>query len=445
MARAPHLPAALLVVGLNHRTAPLSLRDRIFVEDAEVPALIECLRAEGVAEAAVMSTCDRVEVHAMAEDHARAAQAILAALSRRAGPDADAVAAHAYTLHGRAALAQICAVAASLDSQIVGEPQVLGQMRAAHGVARKAGGVGPGLEVAYDTAYAAAKRVRAETAIAEGPASMAAVAVRLAHDLHGDLDRCGALLIGDGELGALVAMRLKGAGLARLTVAAPRSMRAEAAAQELGGHAAPFEALDDALDDADVVLCTVGGRRHVLAAAALEAALRRRRRRPVLVFDLAVPGDAEPAIEAVEEAFLYTLDDLERLAAQGRARREEAAAAARRIVEEACDGLAAERGARQAGPSVTALRSRFTEIRDAVLAEAGSADAAEVARRLVNRLLHDPSEGLRAIARDEGDAAREEAERLLRRLFALDNPPSGDDVPDSRDTAGSDTEGDEGP
>ncbi len=443
MARPPDLPSALLVVGLNHRTAPLSLRDRIFVDEGEVPALIACLRAEGVSEAAVMSTCDRVEVHAVAGDHARARQAILAALGQRAGPDAGAVAAHAYTLHGREALAQICAVAASLDSQIVGEPQVLGQMRVAHDVARTAGGVGSGLEAAYEAAYAAARRVRTETAIAEGPSSMAAVAVRLAHDLHGDLDRCGALLVGDGDLGALVAMRLKGAGLVRLTVAAPRPMRAEAAAQELGGHVAPLEVLDDALDDADLVMCTLGGRRHILTAAAVEAALRRRRRRPMLVFDLAVPGDVEPGVARVEEAFLYTLDDLERLAAQGRARREEAAEAARRIVEEACDGFTAERGARQAAPAVTALRSRFAEIRDAVLAEAGQADAAEVARRLVNRLLHDPSEGLRAIARDEGEAAREEAERLLCRLFALD-PPDAQDAPAEREGAGTDSEGDEG-
>lgn len=433
MTGAPDLPAALLVIGLNHRTAPLALRDRVFVEDADVPAFLSGLRADGVLEAAVMSTCDRVEVHAVAEDAAAAGRAVTARLAERAGPDAPDLAGCLYVKTGDEALRQVLAVAASLDSQIVGEPQVLGQLRHAHDLARTAGTAGPALATVYDAAYAAAKRARAETAIAEGPASMAAVAVRLAHDLHGDLDRAGAVLLGDGDMGQLVAQRLLGAGLARLTVAAPRAMRAEAAARALGAHTAAFDALDAALDDGDLVLCTVGGRRHVLSAEAMDAALRRRRRRPILVFDLAVPGDAEPAIERLEEAFLYTLDDLEGLAAQGRARREEAAQAAWRIVDAACEAFVAERQGRQADAAVRALRAHFAATRDAVLDEARGADASEVARRLVNRLLHEPSEALKTIAREHGEAERAAAERLLRRLFGLGGEP------------GNDTKGDEDP
>lgn len=433
MGDAPALPAALVVAGLNHRSAPLALRDRIFVEDAAVPDFLARLRAAGIAEAAVVSTCDRVEVHAVAADPAAAQQAILDALEARAAPEDCPLAASAYVRTGPDALRQVFAVAASLDSQVIGEPQVLGQLRHAHDLARRAGAVGPALELVYEAAYAAAKRVRTETPIAEGPASMAAVAVRLAHDLHGDLDRAGAVLLGDGDMGLLVAQRLSAAGLARLTVTAPRSQRAEAAARELGAHTAPWEERDAALDDGDLVLCTVGGRRHALSAAAIGAVLRRRLRRPMLVFDLAVPGDAEPAIEGLEEAFLYTLDDLEGLAAQGRARREEAAEAAWRIVDEACEAFVAERQGRQADPAVRALRAHFARTRDAVLAEARGADAAEVSRRLVNRLLHEPSEALKSIAREHGESERAAAERLLRRLFGLDREP--DDT----------TKGDEGP
>ena len=327
-----------------------------------------------------------------------------------------------------AAVRHVFEVASSLDSQIVGEPHVLGQLKAAHRMAVAAGMTGPELEAALQAAYAAAKRVRSGTTIAEGATSIVAAAAQVARDLHGNLKRCSALLMGLGDMGTLVLDGLKEAGLERLTVAAPVDRRAAAAARRLGGHFAPWAEIETALDTADIVVTAAGLGRYILSAAAVGAALKRRRYRPVFVVDAAIPADVEPEVGGLDDAYVYDLADLERVALEGRVGRQGALQAARAIVDGAITAFVRDRAERAAVPAVAALRAHFEAERRRLLAEHGELDAAAATRLLVNRLLHRPSEVLRSLAAADGDELPERAaaERLLFRLFRLDEGAEGE-------------------
>ncbi len=415
-----HAPAQFVVVGANHRSSSVELRDRIFVEDAAAPVVLGRLREEGLRQALVLSTCDRVEVQGVAEEPELVHAAVARVLAERAGLEQAALERQLYLHTEEAALRLIFAVAAALDSAGVGEPQVLGQLKAAHRTARDAGTIGSELEAALQAAYAAAKRVRNETRIAEGPVSIVATAVELAREVHGDLGSLGGLLIGTGDMGQLMAEELRGAGLERITVAAPQAARAEALARQLDGHYTDFATLAVALVEADVVIACAGTGRYLVTGEMMEQALRRRRRRPVYLIDLGVPSDIEPAVNRIDDAYLYDLGDLERAALAGQANRAAAAEEAWHILDEALALFARARAERGAVPTLVALRRHFEQVREQVLAEIGEGNAAEATRLLVNRMLHEPSEALRAIAAEEGSSAsRAFAERLIRRLFRL--------------------------
>jgi glutamyl-tRNA reductase len=426
MAGGASAPAPYIVVGASHKTSTVALRDRLFVDDAAAPALLRGLCASGLEQGILLSTCDRVELQGVAADPVAARAAVAAALGGHAGLDPATLAAELYVTAGEPALRQIFAVAASLESAVIGEPQILGQVKAAHRLAREAGSVGRELEAALQAAYGAAKRVRSETAIAEGPVSIAATAIQLARDVHGALAPLDALLIGNGEMGLLMAEELRRAGLQSIMVTAQNPARAEALARQLGGHYTDFDTLAAALSHADIVVSCAGTGRYLLTGEMVEQALRRRRRRPVYLIDAAIPSDIEPAVNRIDDAYLYDLADLERAALAGQAGRARAAEAAWGILDEELSRFRRERAERQAVPALVLLRRRFEAMRDAVLAENESQDAAEATRRLVNRLLHDPSEALRAIAAEDGQGRQALAEDILSRLFRLAAQPDGD-------------------
>jgi glutamyl-tRNA reductase len=405
-----------IVIGTDHRTGPLTLRDALFVDDAAQPAFLAGLRDEGLDQALALSTCDRVEVLAFAADAETTARTVTAALARRAGLAPDDIAPYFATHDDAAAVRHCFAVAASLESQVIGEPHVLGQVRACHRIARQAGSCGAEMDGLLDAAYGAAKRVRSETTVAERPVSIAAAAVQLARDLHGDLARCAGLMLGAGEMGELVMESLLAAGLARPKVATPRPERALPIAKALDGQAAPFESLPQLLAEADITVCAIGGREPLLGPGPVNAALRKRRQKPIFLIDAALPGDVEPAVNRLEGAFLYDLADLERIASEGRAGRELAARHAWAIVEEEAAAYLRNRAARAAAPAIALLRAQFEAAREAALAEAGG-DAEKATRLLVGRLLHAPSEAMRALAAGGGDW--DKAEALLRQLFRL--------------------------
>jgi glutamyl-tRNA reductase len=417
MARAPGAGTGieLLVIGTNHRSAPPALREHFALVEAGLGAALEQLAAAALGEAVLIATCDRVELVTTAGDAERAAAVLAALLAARTGVPRDAVAASLYRHPGEAGLRHLFAVASALDSLVIGEPQVFGQVKEAHRQAAELGLAGGALETAFAAAYAAARRVRRETRIAERPVSIAAAALQLARDIHGDLARCSALvLLGPGEMGELIAERFQRAGLKRLVVCGAPP-RAERAAQRLASHHAPLDELDEALAAADVVIAALGSGRVVLTERRVRAALRRRPRRPIFVVDAAIPADAEPAVNALDGAFLYDLGDLERIALEGQAMRAAAAGEAWRIIEAEIAGFAQRRAERAAVPAVTALRAHVEALRREALAEA-KGDAEAATRLLANRLLHDPSEVLRErMGAGDGEAMEE----LLRRLFRL--------------------------
>lgn len=413
-------PAAaprFIVVGANHRLASLSLRDQLFVDDAGASAFLTEMKGRGLHEALVLSTCDRVEVWASHHDPEIATAAICDGLAAKAGLPAAVLAPQLYSHAGADAVRHAFAVAASLDSLVIGEPHVMGQVKTAHRLARDAGTCGPELETVLQAAFASAKRVRTETHIGEGPVSIAAAAVQLARDLHGDLSKCSGLVVGAGDMGELVAESLLAAGLGRLAVAAPRQSRAEAVAQSLNGHVVPFEDLKEAMANADVVVASVGTRNVVVTAEAVTAALKKRRRKPIFLVDAGIPGDIEPAVNRVDGAFLYDLSDLERVALEGRATRVQAGRAAWAVLDDEISNFLRGRASRVAVPAIISLRHRFEETRDAVLAEAHG-DADQATRLLINRLLHAPTEAMKSVAAE--GAEWQAMEKTLRKLFRLE-------------------------
>lgn len=408
------------VVGANHRSSTVALRDRLFIDEAKAPLFLARLAEMGVAQAIVLSTCDRVEVQSVSADPVVAAQSVRDLLAAASGQPEAEVAEQIYDLSDDAAVRHIFAVAASLDSQTVGEPQVLGQVREGHRMAQAHHMVGAELESLMQAAYGVAKRVRTETEVGRHPVSIASAAGRIARDVQGDLAEAGLLLVGLGDMGDIVIEQLRAAGAERITMTGP-SRRTEAVARRAGYRFVPFDALEAALKDAEIVVAAAGTGRRLVDAAAMERALVQRRRRPVLLIDAGVPGDIDPGVGELEGAFLFTLDDLERVAMEGRSTRGAAASAAWDIVDAEVATWRRNRAGREAVPAIVALRTHFETVRDDVLAAGNNTDAAEATRMLINRLLHDPSGAMREIAETDGAGhdSYGAAERLLRRLFAL--------------------------
>jgi len=415
------------VIGATRRSSTLALRDRLFIDEAAAPDFYRRLTEAGVTQAVMLSTCDRVEVQGMAEDPDAAIEAVRLVLAARAGEDPEEIAPQLETLTGDEAVRRIFAVAASLESQVIGETQVLGQVREGHRLATRNGMVGPALESLLQSAYVAAKRVRNETEIGERSVTLASGAVQIARDLHGDLSGSTGLILGLGDMGDLIGGQLRLAGLARTVLTGP-SRRTEAEARRMGCNFVPFEELEDALVDADIVVTATGTGRTMITVETMEQVLRRRKRRPVLIIDSGIPADVEPAVHELDGAFVYTLDDLERVAREGRANREVAAAEAWKIVEAEAEGWRRSVAEREAVPTLISLRGSFEAMREEILAADPNADAAEATRRLVNRLLHRPSEALRKLAAETGDEAEKQAvARILARLFGLPNANGGNE------------------
>ncbi len=420
--------AVPVVVGFDHRRSSPALRDRLFVAEGEMTGFLADLRAAGLAQAIVLSTCDRVEVQGAAADPGAFAQTLLRLLATRSGLAVEALTPHVHFLTGELAMRHAFAVAAALESQIVGEPQVLGQVKEAHRRARDAGLVGPELEAILQAAYVTAKRTRSETALGERPVTLASSAVQVARDVFGDIAGCAALLVGMGDMGELLIEHVRAAGLKRLTVTAANAARAQELARLLDCHVAPFEPLQPALAEADIVVTAAGTGRHSITADMVEAAMRRRRRRPMLLLDLGVPADVDPAVDPIDGVFRYDLDDLENVAMSGRVSREAAAAEAWAIVDAELAAFARARAGRAAAPAITALRRHFEAHRARVLVEAGG-DAARATELLINRLLHEPSEALRRLATEAtaDPDARRATEHLLMDLFGVKATP-GDEA-----------------
>jgi glutamyl-tRNA reductase len=424
---------SLFAIGLNHQTAPVDLRERVAFAGTNLDAALASLRAlPQVREVALLSTCNRTELYAVADDEGRALAEWLATYRNDAAPALDDVAdLHAYLyVHREAdAVRHLFRVATGLDSLVLGEPQILGQVKQAWAAARTAGTLGGRLDRLFQHAFVTAKRARTETRIGNSPVSMASMAVRLAQDSFARPEDSVVLLVGAGETIELAARHLAQANVKRLLVANRTWQHAHDLAARHGGVALPLDELERHLFLADIVFSATASREPVIRRAQVEAALAARRHRPMLLLDLAVPRDIEPSVRDLKDAYLYTVDDLERAVEDNRRGRREAAEAAEAIIDLQVSRYAEHVAAGGRHQPLRRLRAHGEATRAEVLARARqqlaagqSAEAALefLAHTLTNRLLHAPTAALREAA-VTGDT------ELLRAVERMLPPPSGTD------------------
>jgi len=406
--------ATFLIVGVNHRTGPQLLRERLQGDAGDVLRLLGRCREAGITQAMAVVTCDRCEVWCVTPDAATTQSRLAELLAEAGGVTELEMAPRLHALTDEAALRYAFAVAASLESQIVGEPQVLGQVKELQQLAQHAGMSGPELDRILEAAYQAAKRVRHETGIAGQSVSMAACAVSVLRRMHGDVSGLGGLLIGDGDMAELIFEQVSATGMKRWTMVHPQDRRAKAWAERYHGHWRPFGELREALAASDLVVSALDLGTEFVSVDMVKAALKARKRRPILMIDSGVPGDMDARIADLDDAFLYTLDDLERLAMAGRQHRASEAEEAWRIVDQSVASFRRQLTEQEAAPVIADLRRHFEQHRTEVLAQPGI-DAGEATRRLINKLLHHPSLELKAAA------PTKDLEAALRRLFGLND------------------------
>jgi glutamyl-tRNA reductase len=416
----------LLVVGVSHRTAPLDVREALaFPRERLAEALARAREDAGLAEAMILSTCNRVEVYGRAAAEGAPAEALARFLEAYHGRPAGALGPYVYAVSGEAAVRHAFRVAASLDSMVIGEPQILGQVKEAYEIAEAAKSLGPSLGALRNRCLSAAKRARSETRIGENAVSVSSVAVELARKIFGTLKDRAVLLVGTGKMSELTARHLVTSG-ARATVLGGRTFqKAEELAAALGGQAAPFEALQAELARADVVISSTGAPHTVIRREDVAAAVRTRRR-PLFLIDIAVPRDVEPDVRELANVFLYDLDDMKAVAEANLRERRKEAAAAEAIVEGEVRAFLDWQKSLDVVPLLADLRQRAEAIRRGELERArqrlgplnpdqeAALEAATSA--IVNKLLHSPTAHLKEVAKN-GSAS--EVVELVRRLFRL--------------------------
>jgi glutamyl-tRNA reductase len=347
----------LLVIGVSHRTAPVAVRERLAVEpEAVQAALVELATLPAVREAVMLNTCNRVELYVATGDAASAAKGIGDVLARRAGVAADALVEHLYQRQDAAAVHHLFRVASSLDSLVIGEPQILGQTKQAYDLAVQHGTAGSVLNSCFPRAFRVARRVRRETAIARNPVSVSSIAVDYARGVFSDFDKRHVLVVGAGKMSELAARTLRTHG-ATLTVTNRTRARADDLAKRFGAAVADWSDLVAALTTADIVIASTGAQRPVLTAAMLAEVRRARRGRPLCLLDIAVPRDVEPAAGQIDGIYLFDIDDLQKVAGEHRAEREDEATEAEQMVEQELGRFVRDWRGRQLGPTVSALRN----------------------------------------------------------------------------------------
>lgn len=427
----------VFLLGVSHRTAPVDVRERLDFSSRNVGAAVETLAARSSStESVVLSTCNRSEIYVASTEPDRARQELIAFLSDYHQLPPDLFAPHLFSHEDAAAAHHLFRVAAGLDSLVVGEPQILGQMKDAFQAAAERRCTGPLLSKTFHWAFGVGKRVRSETALGEGAVSVSFAAVALARKIFGRLEGRLVLVVGAGEISALTAQHLRSHGVAEIIIASRTPSHADALAAQVGGRALPWDEMHRAIARADIVITATGSQRPIIGRDAVEAATGRRRVDPLFIIDIAVPRDVDPAVAEIEQVFLYNIDDLQGIVQENLARRGAEMARAEAIVAEELSRFTAWHRSRRAIPTVVALRQRFDDIRRAELRRldaklAGLTPEArarfdEVTRLIVEKLLLEPTEQLKALPDEETQAAYTEA---INRLFRLDDagePPRGD-------------------
>jgi glutamyl-tRNA reductase len=415
----------LFTVGLSHRTAPVDLRESVDFSRGGAGEALAALASRGLSkEMVVLSTCNRAEIYAVAGPE---------------GPDAVArffaeyhelplarLTDHLYVRRGEEAARHLFRVAAGLDSLVVGEPQILGQVKAAYSTASDRGYTSATINRLFHMAFGVGKRVRRETGLSEGAVSVSYAAISLARKIFGDLTGLNVLILGAGGMAKLTGTHLKAQQVRQITIASRTFAAADRLARQLDGHAVAWTDLNAVLSTADIVITATGAVEPVLTRAGVADVMRPRRQRPLFIIDIAVPRDVEPSVGEIEQVFLYNVDDLQAIVQENLSRRSGEIVRAESIVTEEVERFATWRRSRGAVPTVVALRQRFEQIRRAEmlrlehklggLTPEARASVDEITRLIVEKLLLAPTSQLKALPDVETQIAYTEA---VNRLFEL--------------------------
>ncbi len=423
----------IIVLGLNHKTAPVHIRERVAFPEQTIHEPLRALHgAAGVRETMILSTCNRVEIAAVVESREQGAAAVRAYVARHHAVPEDELAPHLYLHAGADAVRHLFRVASSLDSLVVGEPQILGQVKDAYQFAREAGSVGMVLDRLLKKALSVAKLVRTETEIARSAVSVSFAAVELAKKIFGDIEGRSAMIIGAGEMAELAVKHLISSGVREVFVVNRTFEKAVALAQEFGGSAVKYEDLFDQLVLSDIVISSTGAPHFIIKGEDIKKVMVRRRHRPMFFIDIAVPRDIEPSVNDIDNAYLYNVDDLQSVVDGNIKERRKEADKAEKIVEEEVGTFEKWIASLQVVPTIVQLRQsvelmRAVELEKSLgrlphLGEKDREQVAQLTQSIVNKILHSPLTVLKESSRTPEAGVYLE---VTRRLFNLADPPAG--------------------
>jgi glutamyl-tRNA reductase len=420
----------IIQVGLSHKTAPIEVRERLALSETDLPAALQMLCPEGAPaqalEGAILSTCNRLEVYAAVQDANLGQGHVGECLAEASCVPRTLFAPHLQVRRDEEAVAHLCEVACGLDSMVVGESQIQGQVAQAHQLAHRCGAAGTAINALFRTALRAGKRARSETDIARHAVSISHAAVELASQIFDDLTRKSILLVGAGEMAELAAKNLVDHGVHKLFVVNRSPGRAQALARQFDGEALAWDRLSQALWGADIVICSTSAPHAVLGADRVSAAMRLRRNRYLFIIDIAVPRDVEPAVGALSNVFLYDIDDLQHVVDANLEQRKREIPRVRAIIDQETAGYMDWLGTLEVVPTIVDLRDHVEGIRDAEvrwamgkLSHLSSKEQKVVqalSRRIANKILHRPTIRLKEHANGQEASRYVEA---LRDLFDL--------------------------
>jgi glutamyl-tRNA reductase len=418
----------LVLVGISHRTAPVEIRERMSIHESRLAdALTDLVHREGVREGLIVSTCNRLDLAAAGEEGAEVEPAVRRFLADYHHCDLAPYEKYLYWQRGREAVRHLFRVASSLDSMILGEPQILGQFRQAYQTAIQARALSATLHEIAEQALATGRRVRRETGLGTSAVSVSYAAVELAKKIFGNLSGKTVFILGAGKMSELAGRHLKSAGARSILVANRTYDRARELAAAFDGIAVPFEDLFQHLGRADIVISSTGSPGFLVTREHVNEMLAGRKRRPMFFVDLAVPRDIDPAVNELDNAFVYDIDDLEQVVAANRKQREREAAWAEKIVEEEVDRTMRRLAAKELAPTIVALEQRLEEIRAAEieryrgrlgpLSNEQQAAVDALTRGILNKIMHGPITEIKSGA---GNPEHGALVQLVRRIFGVE-------------------------
>ena len=416
-----------LLVGMNHRTAPVEVRERMNIDESRLgPAVSDLVRRSGISEGLILSTCNRVEVVISAQEQVDAQPAVREFLTDFHHCDLNPYEKFFYWYRQQDAVHHLFRVASSLDSMLVGEPQILGQIKRAHAIAREAGALNGLLDETVMHAFTVAKRIRRETAIGSAAVSISYAAVELAKKIFGNLAGKTIFVIGAGKMSELAAKHLLRSGASSILVTNRTYERAVELAAAFHGTPIAFEQLFDHLAKADIVISSTGAPHFVVGKEQVEKLLAARRSRPIFFVDIAVPRDIDPAVNDLDNAYVYDIDDLEQVVDANKKQREREAVWAEEIVQQEVQKMMKRLASREVAPTIVALEDRLNQIRQLELdrhrarlnnltpEQREALDA--LTKGIVNKILHGPITELKSGA---GEPEHGHLVQLIRKMFGV--------------------------